>query len=81
MRDNLLKSCRGRNRIVVGFTTACAINAYHHQSCEFESRLVRCTRYNTYQVSLHLAEGFQMRTLKCEKLTDDMMAKAHITNI
>ena len=25
----------------------------------------------SYQVSLHLAEGFQRRTLKCDKLTDD----------
>jgi hypothetical protein len=25
----------------------------------------------SYQVSGHLAEGFQMRRLKCEKLTDD----------
>jgi hypothetical protein len=35
----------------------------------------------SYQVLLHLAEGFQRRRLKCEKLTDDgpqMMAKAHI---
>jgi hypothetical protein len=24
-----------------------------------------------YQVSVHLAEGFQRRRLKCEKLTDD----------
>jgi hypothetical protein len=34
----------------------------------------------SYQVSVHLAEGFQRR-LKCEKLTDDgrhVMAKAHI---
>jgi hypothetical protein len=34
----------------------------------------------SYQVSLHLAEGFQRRRLKCEKLTDDgrqVMAKAH----
>jgi hypothetical protein len=34
----------------------------------------------SYQVSFHLAEGFQMRRLKCEKLTDDgrqVMAKAH----
>jgi len=35
----------------------------------------------SYQVSLHLAEGFPRRRLKCEKLTDDgrqvMMAKAH----
>jgi hypothetical protein len=37
----------------------------------------------SYQVSLHLAEGFQRR-LKCEKLTDDRrqeMAKAHIVFI
>ena len=25
----------------------------------------------TYQISVHLAEGFQRRRLKCEKLTDD----------
>jgi hypothetical protein len=25
----------------------------------------------SYQVSLHLTEGFQRRRLKCEKLTDD----------
>ena len=34
-----------------------------------------------YQVSVHLAEGFQRRRLKCEKLTDDggqVMAKAHV---
>jgi hypothetical protein len=34
----------------------------------------------SYQVSVHLAEGFQRRKLKCEKLTDDgcqVMAKAH----
>ena len=24
--------------MVAGFTTTCAISAYHHQSCEFESR-------------------------------------------
>jgi hypothetical protein len=32
-------------------------------------------------LSLHLAERFQRRRLKCEKLTDDgrqVMAKAHI---
>jgi hypothetical protein len=35
----------------------------------------------SYQVSVHLAQGFQSRRLKCEKLTDDrcqVMAKAHI---
>jgi len=36
----------------------------------------------SYQVSLHLAEGFQRRRLKCEKLTDDrcqVIANVHIT--
>jgi hypothetical protein len=36
---------------------------------------------NYKPVSVHLAEGFQRRRLKCEKLTDDgcqVMAKAHI---
>jgi hypothetical protein len=36
---------------------------------------------DSYQVSVHLAERFQRRRLKCEKLTDDgrqVMAKAHI---
>ena len=28
----------GCDRMVVGFTTTCAISAYHHLSCEFESR-------------------------------------------
>jgi hypothetical protein len=32
----------------------------------------------SYQVSVHLAERFQRRRLKCEKLTDDESAKAHI---
>ena len=29
----------------------------------------------SYQVSVHLAEGFQRRILKCEKLTDDRRQK------
>jgi hypothetical protein len=35
----------------------------------------------SYQVSDHLAEGFQRRTLKCKRLTNDghqVMAKAHL---
>ena len=42
----------------------------------------------SYQISVHMAEGFQRRRLKCEKLTDDrrretddgcqVMAEAHI---
>ena len=27
-----------RDRVVVGFTTTCAISAYHHYSCDFEPR-------------------------------------------
>jgi hypothetical protein len=27
----------GRDRMEVGFTTTCAISAYHYRSCEFES--------------------------------------------
>jgi hypothetical protein len=29
--------CCGRDPMVVGFSTTCAISAYHHQSCELES--------------------------------------------
>jgi hypothetical protein len=35
----------------------------------------------SYQVSVHLAEGFERRRLKCEMLANDghqVMAKAHI---
>ena len=30
---------RGRDRIVVGFTTTYVINVYRHYSCEFKPRL------------------------------------------
>ena len=33
-----LQGRRGRDRMVVGFTTTYAISAYHHWCCEFESR-------------------------------------------
>ena len=35
----------------------------------------------SYQLSVHLVDGFQRKRLKCEKVTDEgrqMMAKAHI---
>ena len=31
----------GRDRMVVGFITACAISAYHHKTCEFEPLLIQ----------------------------------------
>jgi hypothetical protein len=34
----ILGGRRGGDRMVVGFTTAYAISAYHHWCCEFESR-------------------------------------------
>jgi hypothetical protein len=46
-----------------------------------EQSLERTSIDASYQVSVHLAERFQRRRLKCEKLTDDwrqVMAKAHI---
>ena len=33
---------RGRDRMIVGFTTIYAISAYHYYSCEFESHLWKC---------------------------------------
>ena len=35
---NLCRRRRGRDRMVVGFTTTFAISAYHHKNCEFEPR-------------------------------------------
>jgi hypothetical protein len=35
--DNWGGDGRGHDRMVVGYTTTYAINAYHHWSCEFES--------------------------------------------
>jgi len=35
---HVIPSEGGRDRMVVGFTTAYVISAYHHCCCEFESR-------------------------------------------
>ena len=32
----VIRGCHGCDRMVVGFTTTCAISAYYHYSCEFE---------------------------------------------
>ena len=34
----VMRGRRGRDRMVVGFTTTCASSAYQHYSCEFEPR-------------------------------------------
>ena len=36
--DNSTRGNHGHDRMVVGFTTTCAISTYHHQGCELESR-------------------------------------------
>jgi len=36
-KHNKNRGRRGRDRMVVGLTTTCAISAYSHWSCEFES--------------------------------------------
>ena len=55
----LEKGCRGRDHIVVGFITTCAISAYHHLSCEFEPRSWRGVLDTTLcdQVCQWLATG------------------------
>ena len=45
-------SRRGRDRIVVGFTTTPAISTYHHWRCEFEPRSWRCVLDTTLWKSL-----------------------------
>jgi hypothetical protein len=35
---NVRRCRRGRDRMVVRFTTTYAISSYHHRCCEFESR-------------------------------------------
>jgi len=35
---HFLRGHRGRDHMVVGFTTTYVIGAYHHWCCEFESR-------------------------------------------
>jgi hypothetical protein len=37
----ILRGRRGHDRMVDGFIIICAISAYHHLSCEFESRSLR----------------------------------------
>jgi len=38
---SIYRGRRGRNRMVVGFTTTCAISVYHHWCCKFEFRSCR----------------------------------------
>ena len=57
---------RGRERIVVGFTTTYAISAYHHWCCEFESRSRRGVQHYAIKFvrDLRKVGGF-LRVLRC----------------
>ena len=43
---------RGRDRMVVGFTTSYAISAYHYYRCEFESRSWRDVLIQHYVINV-----------------------------
>jgi hypothetical protein len=43
-------------RMVVGFTTTCAISAYHHWCCEFESQSGRGVQHYVIKFVSHLRQ-------------------------
>ena len=48
---------RGHDRMVVGFTTTCAISTYHHWCCQFESRSGRDVQHLCDKVCQWLTTG------------------------
>jgi hypothetical protein len=64
-KNLLLWNCFAKtNRNLVGST--CSSIGYERFCIKFPQ-----SRMASYQVSVHLPQGFQRRRLKCEKLTDD----------
>jgi hypothetical protein len=63
-RRRFLKIGQSETRIACG---AMLVNGPEQMSNLYKGPSIDAT----YQVSVHLAEGFQRRRLKCEKLTDD----------
>ena len=55
---------RGRGRMAVEFTTTCAISAYYHLSCEFESRSARGVLESTLGLSLTCDISVEFRVLQ-----------------
>jgi hypothetical protein len=53
----------GRDRIVVGFTNTYVINAYHHYSCEFESRAGQI--YSIQHYVINCQNGLRRKHGKC----------------
>jgi hypothetical protein len=77
MKWNLVGSIYGRSSIKIGHFVPIKNKNGLWWPCLFTDRDKICNLYKgpsidaSYQVSVHLAEGFQRRRLKCEKLTDD----------
>jgi hypothetical protein len=68
----LQRGHRGRDHMVVGFTTTYAISAYHHWCCEFESRSWRGLFDKTlcYKVCQWLATGRWFSPVSSTNKTD-----------
>jgi len=52
------RALRGRDGMIVGFTTTYAISAYRHWCCEFESRSGRGVQHYVIRVCHWLATGW-----------------------
>jgi hypothetical protein len=50
-------SRRGRDHMVVGFTTTCAISDYHHWSCEFEPHSLQGVLDTTFVIKF-VSDGY-----------------------
>jgi len=46
-----MRGCHGCDRMIVGFTTTCAISPYHHISCEFKPRSWRMYLIQLYAIN------------------------------
>jgi hypothetical protein len=59
----LLRSCRGHDCMVIGFTTTYAISAYHYWCCEFESRSGRGVQHYVIKFVSDLWQVFTFMSL------------------
>ncbi len=72
---------RGRDRMLVGFTTTCAISAYYHERCEFESRSWRGVLDTTMSVTCGRSvvfTGYSNKTY-CYNITEVLLKVALYT--
>ena len=74
----IVRGCRGSDRMLVGFTTTCAISAYHHSCCEFKSQSGRGVHYVIKFVSDLRQVGAFLRVVR---FTSRIKLTAAITEI